>query len=42
MLKFNKNIVVLLKMLKIFLISRLCYIVILKIIQFFKKNANNK
>ena len=42
MSKFDKKILALLEMLKIFLISRLYYIMILNIIQFLKKNINNK
>ena len=42
MSKFDKKTFALLEMLKIFLISRLYYIVILKIIQFIKENTNNK
>ena len=42
MSKFDKKTLALFEMLKIFLISRLYYIVILNITQFFKKNTNNK
>ena len=42
MSKFDKKTFALFEILKIFLISRLYYIVILKITQFFKENTNNK